>query len=34
LPEEGLESIIRQARELDMAQVHKEIAEQQAQQRE
>lgn len=34
LPSEGLESVIRQARELDMAQVHKEIAEQQAQQRE
>ena len=34
LPEEGLESIIRQARELDMAQVHKEIAEQQAPQQE
>ncbi|HKA38768.1 MAG TPA: thioredoxin [Burkholderiales bacterium] len=34
LPAEGLESVIRQARELDMAQVHKEIAEQQAQQRE
>ena len=32
LPVEGLESIIRQARALDMAQVHKEIAEQQAQQ--
>ena len=32
LPAEGLESVIRQARELDMAQVHKEIAEQQAQQ--
>ena len=32
LPPEGLESIIRQARGLDMAQVHKEIAEQQAQQ--
>ena len=32
LPAEGLESIIRQARALDMAQVHKEIAEQQAQQ--
>jgi thioredoxin 1 len=32
LPPEGLESIIKQARELDMAQVHKEIAEQQAQQ--
>ena len=34
LPPEGLESIIEQARALDMAQVHKEIAEQQAQQRE
>jgi thioredoxin 1 len=34
LPEEGLESIIRQARELDMTQVHKEIAEQQGQQQE
>src|SRR5262245_22961809 len=34
LPPEGLESIIQQARALDMAQVHKEIAEQQAQQRE
>lgn len=32
LPAEGLESVIRQARALDMAQVHKEIAEQQAQQ--
>ncbi|HSC97217.1 MAG TPA: thioredoxin [Burkholderiales bacterium] len=32
LPAQGLESIIRQARALDMAQVHKEIAEQQAQQ--
>jgi len=32
LPAEGLESIITQARALDMAQVHKEIAEQQAQQ--
>ena len=31
LPAEGLESVIRQARALDMAQVHKEIAEQQAQ---
>ena len=30
LPVEGLESIIRQVRALDMAQVHKEIAEQQA----
>jgi thioredoxin len=34
LPAEGLESVITQARTLDMAQVHKEIAEQQAQQRE
>jgi thioredoxin len=32
LPAEGLESVIRQARTLDMAQVHKEVAEQQAQQ--
>jgi thioredoxin len=32
LPTEGLESVIRQARALDMAQVHKEVAEQQAQQ--
>lgn len=32
LPPEGLESIIQQARALDMAQVHKEIAEQQSQQ--
>lgn len=32
LPGEGLESLISQARALDMAQVHKEIAEQQAQQ--
>ena len=32
LPREGLDSVIRQARALDMAQVHKEIAEQQAQQ--
>ncbi|OGA25910.1 MAG: thioredoxin [Betaproteobacteria bacterium RIFCSPLOWO2_02_FULL_67_26] len=32
LPQEGLESVIRQARALDMAQVRKEIAEQQAQQ--
>jgi len=32
LPAEALDSIIQQARELDMAQVHKEIAEQQAQQ--
>jgi thioredoxin 1 len=34
LPAEGLESVIRQARELDMAKVHKEIADQQAQQQE
>jgi thioredoxin len=34
LPAEGLESVIQQARALDMAQVHKEIAEQQAPQRE
>jgi thioredoxin len=32
LPAEGLESVIRQARALDMAQVHNEVAEQQAQQ--
>ena len=32
LPAEGFESIISQVRALDMAQVHKEIAEQQAQQ--
>jgi thioredoxin 1 len=32
LPAEGLESVIRQARALDMAQVHREIAGQQAQQ--
>jgi len=32
LPGEGLESLISQAHALDMAQVHKEIAEQQAQQ--
>jgi thioredoxin 1 len=32
LPAEALESIISQARALDMAQIHKEIAEQQAQQ--
>ena len=32
LPAEGLESVIRQARALDMAQVHKEVAEQQVQQ--
>jgi thioredoxin len=31
LPAEGLESVIRQARALDMAQVHKEVAEQQEQ---
>jgi thioredoxin 1 len=31
LPAEGLESVIRQARALDMGQVHKEVAEQQAQ---
>lgn len=31
LPAEGLESIIRQARALDMAQIRKEIAEQRAQ---
>jgi len=30
LPGEGLESVIEQARALDMAQVHKEVAEQQA----
>ena len=30
LPSEGLESVIRQARALDMAKVHKEVAEQQA----
>jgi thioredoxin len=34
LPAEGLESVIQQARALDMAQVHKEIAEQHAQQHE
>jgi thioredoxin 1 len=34
LPAEGLESVIRQARALDMAQVHKEIAEQQVTARE
>jgi thioredoxin len=34
LPAEGLESVIRQARALDMVEVHKEIAEQQAQQKE
>ena len=33
LPAEGLESVIRQAREIDMALVHKEVAEQQAQQK-
>ncbi len=32
LPESALEEIIRKARELDMAEVHKQIAEQQAQQ--
>ena len=32
LPAEGLDSIINQVRALDMAQVHREIAEQQAQQ--
>ena len=32
LPAEGLESVIRQARALDMARVHKEVAERQAQQ--
>ena len=32
LPAQGLESVIDQARALDMAQIHKEIAEQQAQQ--
>ena len=32
LPAEALENIISQARALDMAQIHKEIAEQQAQQ--
>jgi len=32
LPAEGLESIISQARALDMAQVHKDVAEQQSQQ--
>jgi thioredoxin len=32
LPAEGLESVIKQARALDMATVHKDIAEQQAQQ--
>jgi len=32
LPAEGLESVIRQARAIEMAQVHKEVAEQQAQQ--
>jgi thioredoxin 1 len=34
LPGEGLESVIKQARALDMATVHKDIAEQQAQQQE
>jgi thioredoxin 1 len=33
LPAEGLESVIRQARALVMAQVHKEVAEQEAQQK-
>jgi thioredoxin len=32
LPAEGLESVIRQARAVDMARIHREIAEQQAQQ--
>jgi thioredoxin len=32
LPQEGLDSVIRQARSLDMEQVRKDIAEQQAQQ--
>jgi len=32
LPAEGLESVISQARALDMAQVHKDVAEQQSQQ--
>ncbi|MGH8701227.1 MAG: thioredoxin [Burkholderiales bacterium] len=32
LPAEGLASVIHQARTLDMAQVHREVAEQQAQQ--
>ena len=32
MPAEGLASVIRQARALDMAQVHKEVADQQAQQ--
>ena len=32
MPAEGLDNIIEQARALDMAQVHKEIAEQQSQQ--
>jgi thioredoxin len=32
LPAQGLESVIEQARALDMAQVHKDVAEQQAQQ--
>ncbi len=30
IPAEGLESVIQQARVLDMAQIHKEVAEQQA----
>jgi len=30
IPAEGLESVIQQARGLDMAQIHKEVAEQQA----
>jgi thioredoxin len=30
LPAEGLESVIQQARALDMAQIHKDVAEQQA----
>jgi thioredoxin len=34
LPAEGLESIVRQARAVDMAKVHREVAEQQAQQQE
>jgi thioredoxin len=32
LPAEGLDSVIRQARALDMAKVHKQVAEQQSQQ--
>lgn len=31
LPAEGLESVIRQARALDMAEIHKEVAEQKQQ---